>query len=122
MIAKLFAMILEQTIASRAEKQGVKAKGQAGFRKDFRTTDNIFILRLLIDNQRSHYRRETLASCIVVLSISRKLSILYLILYCGRCWKSLVSVVESWTSSSFFTHTTAQQYGHRKACPPSSDA
>ena len=52
-IAKLFAMILEQTIASWAEKQGVKAKGQAGFRKDFRTTNNIFILRSLIDNQRS---------------------------------------------------------------------
>ena len=51
-IAKLFAMILEQRIASWAEKQGVKAKGQAGFRKDFRTTDNIFILRSLIDKQR----------------------------------------------------------------------
>ncbi len=51
-IAKLFAMILEQRIASWAEEHGVKAKGQAGFRKDFRTTDNIFILRSLIDKQR----------------------------------------------------------------------
>ncbi len=51
-IAKLFAMILEQRIASWAEEHAVKAKGQAGFRKDFRTTDNIFILRTLIDKQR----------------------------------------------------------------------
>ena len=51
-IAKLFAMILEQRIASWAEDHAVKAKGQAGFRKEFRITDNIFILRSLIDKQR----------------------------------------------------------------------
>ena len=45
-IVKLFAMIMEQRIASRA----VKAKGQAGFRKDFRMTDNIFVPRSLMDN------------------------------------------------------------------------
>ena len=40
-VAKLFAMILEQRIASWAahEEHAVKAKGQAGFRKDFRTTE-----------------------------------------------------------------------------------
>ncbi len=51
-IAKLLAMILEQRLASWAEKHAVKAKGQAGFRKDYRTTDHIFILRSLIDKQR----------------------------------------------------------------------
>ena len=51
-IAKLFAIILEQNIASWAEDHAVKAKGQAGFRKEFRTTDNSFILRSLIDKQR----------------------------------------------------------------------
>ena len=51
-IAKLFAMILEQRIASWAEEHAVKAKVQAGCRKDFRTTDNIFILRSLIDKQK----------------------------------------------------------------------
>ena len=51
-IAKLFAMILEQRIASWAEDHAVKAKGQAGFRKEYRTTDNIYILRSLIDKQR----------------------------------------------------------------------
>ncbi len=48
-IAKLFAMIIEQRLASWAEKHAVKARGQAGFCKDFRTTDNIFVLRALID-------------------------------------------------------------------------
>ena len=42
-IAKLFAMILDHRIAVWAEDEGIKAKGQAGFRKDFRTTDNIFV-------------------------------------------------------------------------------
>ena len=51
-VAKLFAMILEQRIASWAEEHAVKAKGQAGFRKNFRTTDNIFILRSLIEKQK----------------------------------------------------------------------
>ena len=37
--AKLFAMIIERRLASWAEKHGVKARGQAGFRKDYRTTD-----------------------------------------------------------------------------------
>ena len=55
-ITMAFAMILDQGIASwaetHAESHGVKAKGQAGFRKDFRTTDNIFVLRSLIDKQK----------------------------------------------------------------------
>ena len=41
-IAKVYAMILEQRVALWTEKRAVKAKGQAGFRKDFRTTDNSF--------------------------------------------------------------------------------
>ncbi len=50
-IAKLFAMILDHRIAVWAEDEGIKAKGKAGFRKDFRTTDNIFVLKSLIDKQ-----------------------------------------------------------------------
>ncbi len=51
-VAKLFAMILQHRIASWAEEHAVKVKGQAGFRKDLCTTNNIFILRSLIDRQR----------------------------------------------------------------------
>ena len=50
--AKLFAMIIECRLAAWAEEHGVKARGQAGFRKDHRTTDNVFVLRSLIDKQK----------------------------------------------------------------------
>ena len=53
--AKLFAMTLDHRIyiAVWAEVEGIdiKAKGQAGFRIDFRTADNIFALKSLIDKQ-----------------------------------------------------------------------
>ena len=52
LIAKLFAMILDHRIAFWAEDEGIKPKGQAGFRKDFRTTDKIFVLKSLIDKQK----------------------------------------------------------------------
>jgi len=50
--AKLFAMIIERRLASWAEEHGIKARGQADFRKNYRTTDNIFVLRSLIDKQK----------------------------------------------------------------------
>ena len=53
MIVKLVAMMLDQRIATWAENHDVKAKGQAGFSKDFRTTDNIFVLRTLIDQRQT---------------------------------------------------------------------
>ena len=62
-IAKLFAMILDHRIAVWAEDEGIKAKGQAGFRKDFRTTDNIFVLKSLIDKQKQTHGK--LYSCFV---------------------------------------------------------
>ena len=42
-------MILDHRIAVWAEDEGIKAKGQAGFS---RTTDNIFVLKSLIDKQK----------------------------------------------------------------------
>ena len=62
-IAKLFAMILDHRIAVWAEGEGIKAKGQAGFRKNFRTTDNIFVLKSLIDKQKQTHGK--LYSCFV---------------------------------------------------------
>ena len=55
--AKLFAMIIERRLATWAEEHGVKARGQAGFRKDHRTTDNVFVLRSLIDKQKQSRQR-----------------------------------------------------------------
>jgi hypothetical protein len=48
-LAKVFAMILEARLSNWAEERGLRARGQAGFRKDFRTTDNLYILRTLIE-------------------------------------------------------------------------
>ena len=45
-VAKLFAKIPEERTASWAEENAVQAKRQAGFRKGFCTTDNVFILEV----------------------------------------------------------------------------
>jgi len=47
-LAKLFAMILDKRLSKWAEQHGLRAKGQAGFCKDYRTTNQLFILRTLI--------------------------------------------------------------------------
>ena len=56
-------MNLDHRIADWAEDEGIKAKGQAGFRKDLRTTDNTFILKSLIDKQKQMHGK--LYSCFV---------------------------------------------------------
>ncbi len=43
-LAKLFAMILDKRLSEWAEQHGLCAKGQAGFHKDYHTTDQFFIL------------------------------------------------------------------------------
>jgi Reverse transcriptase (RNA-dependent DNA polymerase)/Endonuclease/Exonuclease/phosphatase family len=48
-LGKLYATVLEKRISKWAEDSGIRARGQAGFRKDHRTVDNIFILRTLIE-------------------------------------------------------------------------
>jgi hypothetical protein len=55
-LAKVFAMILEAQLSNWAEEKGLRAKGQAGFRKDLHTTDNLYILRTLIE-QNTHKRK-----------------------------------------------------------------
>ncbi len=62
-LAKVFAMILEARLSRWAEKKGLCAKGQAGFRKNFRTTNNLYILRTLIDQ--STHKRKKVYCCLV---------------------------------------------------------
>jgi hypothetical protein len=38
-LAKLFSMILDKRLSEWAEQHGLRAKGQAAFRKDYCTTD-----------------------------------------------------------------------------------
>jgi len=62
-LAKVFAMILEARLNSWAEERGLCARGQAGFRKDFCTTDNLYILRTLIEH--STHKRKKVYCCFV---------------------------------------------------------
>jgi hypothetical protein len=43
-LAKLFTMILDRRLSEWVEQHGLRAEGQARFRKDYRTTDQLFIL------------------------------------------------------------------------------
>jgi hypothetical protein len=56
-LAKLFAMIVEARLSNWAEEKGLCARGQVGFRKDFHTTDNLYILQTLI-GQNTHRHRK----------------------------------------------------------------
>jgi hypothetical protein len=48
-LAKLFAMILDKRLSEWTEQHGLRAKGQTGFSKHYHTTDQLFILRTLIE-------------------------------------------------------------------------
>ncbi len=50
-LAKVFAMILEAWLSSWIEERGLCARGQADFRKNFRTNDNLYILQPLIEQK-----------------------------------------------------------------------
>ncbi len=52
-LAKLFTMILDKRLNEWAEQHGMRAKGQVGFRKDYYTTDQLFILRTLIEQSKA---------------------------------------------------------------------
>jgi hypothetical protein len=62
-LAKVFAMILESRISHWAETNDLRAKGQARFRKNFRTTDNLFILRTL--TEQAKFQKKQLHTCFV---------------------------------------------------------
>ncbi len=48
-LTKLFIMILDKRLNEWAKQHGLRAKGQTRFRKDYRTTNQLFILRTLIE-------------------------------------------------------------------------
>jgi hypothetical protein len=49
LLTKLFAMILDKRLSEWAEQHGLHAKGQVGFCKNYHITDQLFILRTLIE-------------------------------------------------------------------------
>jgi hypothetical protein len=92
-LAKVFAMILESHINQWAYTIDLRAKGQTGFRKDFKITDNLFILRTLTEQARFQKNNYTL-----VLWTSKKPLIQYQGTCCGRCWRDLTSVGGYWSA------------------------
>jgi hypothetical protein len=54
-------MILESRISQWAKTNDLHAKGQAGLKKDFRTTDNLFILRTL--TEQAKFQKKKLYTC-----------------------------------------------------------
>jgi hypothetical protein len=78
-LAKVFAMTLEAWLSSWAEERGLRARGQASFRKDFRTMCTFC--------ERSLNKVVTNAKrCIVVLWTFAKLLIQCLVICYGKCW------------------------------------
>ena len=62
-LAKLYVMVLEARASVWAEHRKCRAKGQAGFRKDSRTTDQVFIIQTLMQQARQSKRK--LYTCLV---------------------------------------------------------
>ncbi len=48
-LAKLFTMILDKRLNKWVKQHGLRAKGQAGFCKDYHTIDQLFILQTMIE-------------------------------------------------------------------------
>ncbi len=62
-LAKLFAMILDKRLSEWVEQHGLRAQGQAGFCKNYRTTDQLFILHTLIEHSKA--KKKPLYCCFV---------------------------------------------------------
>jgi hypothetical protein len=52
-LGKLYALVINNRLTTWLEDRGLRAKGQAGFRKGYRTVDNCFILRALAERARA---------------------------------------------------------------------
>jgi hypothetical protein len=62
-LAKLFVMMLNKRLSEWAKQHGLCVKGQAGFHKNYRITNQLFILRTLI--QHSKAKNKPLYCCFV---------------------------------------------------------
>ncbi len=80
-LAKLYAMVLEARASAWAEHWKSRAKGQAGFRKDLRTTDQGFLIQTL--TQQANNSKRKLYTCFVDLSMAFDL------VPCSTLWKIL---------------------------------
>ncbi len=117
MFAKLFATIIQRRLASWAEVHGIKASGQAGFQKNYRTTDNNCVRRSLIDKQKQARQKGGSGKLCCYVYFKKALdTVLRAVLWQTWVWKGAF-----WSSSSLCMHMTALQYAHQKDFLRSSD-
>ncbi|MCO5570021.1 hypothetical protein L7F22_023735 [Adiantum nelumboides] len=64
-LAKIYGSILERELSVWAERNGHRARGQAGFRQGFSTLDHILTLRAFIEERRAQGDRRRLYCCFV---------------------------------------------------------
>ena len=62
-LARLYASLLNTRLTSWAERKGLRAHGQAGFREDHRCSDQLLVLRTLVEQERE--ARKPLYTCFV---------------------------------------------------------
>ena len=63
LLGKLYASVLKARLSAWAGENEIRARGQAGFRKDHRTSDQALVLRTLVEQQR--YAGQALYCCFV---------------------------------------------------------
>lgn len=56
LLAKLYASILNSRLSPWTENHNTRARGQAGFRSNHRTTDQLFVMRTLVEQARKEKR------------------------------------------------------------------
>jgi hypothetical protein len=59
-LGKLYAIVVKRRLTPWAEEQGLRARGQAGFRHDHRVANHLFTLRALVD--RAHAGKHAFAA------------------------------------------------------------
>ena len=116
-MTKLLAMILDDRIHTRAEGEGLRAYGQAGFRRDHRTVDNTFVLRTLIEHCTEAGRPSERKSFIHALLTSRRLLPRCLMTCSGRCFRKPGCDIRCFIATSPYTMLTQPRFTPRPACP-----
>jgi hypothetical protein len=83
-LSKLLTMIFDKRLSEWVEQHGLLAKGQAGFHKYYHTTNQLFILRTLIEQSKA--KKKPLYYCFV------DFKKMFDIMPCEMLWQVLVSL------------------------------
>ena len=114
-LGKLFCTILYNRLDPLLEKENIYCKEQAGFRKDYRTSDHIFLLRSIIKEHIT--QNKILYTCFVDFSkafdsICRKALIdkLYKVGINGKFLQMIKSIYETTTNSLIYKDSIGEKF------------